>query len=99
MGVQSGFEEDGNSHTVNDKNLYLSIYEVILNKTEICIYHVNNLISKHLTLMPMGTREIQNHYQEEHSKSITSCSLGIFRKGDTIEDNFIHCEGSLYNVG
>ena len=34
MGVQSGFEEDGNSHTVNDKNLYLSIYEVILNKTE-----------------------------------------------------------------
>lgn len=47
----------------------------------------------------MGTREIQNHYQEEHSKSITSCSLGIFRKGDTIEDNFIHCEGSLYNVG
>lgn len=34
MGVQSGFEEDGKSHTVNDKNLYLSIYEVILNKTE-----------------------------------------------------------------
>ena len=94
MGVQSGFEEDGKSHTVNEKNLYLSIHKVILNKTE--DMHLPCKQSNLQTSNPSANgakRNIQSHYQEEHSKSITSCSLGIFRKGDTIEDNFIHCDG------